>query len=44
MNPNAHDAAVFDANTSEPTTQATLEEHEISENAHGNLNIDGGGQ
>lgn len=44
MNPNAHEAAVFDANNSEPTTQATLEEHEISETAHGNLNIDGGGQ
>ena len=44
MNPNAHAAAVFDANNSEPTTQATLEEHEISETAHGNLNIDGGGQ
>lgn len=44
MNPNAHEAAVFDANNSEPTTQVTLEEHEISETAHGNLNIDGGGQ
>lgn len=44
MNPNAHEAAVFDANNSEPTTQVTLEEHEISETAHGNLVIDGGGQ
>lgn len=44
MNPNAHDTVIFDANSSEPTTQATLEEHEISETAHGNLNIDGGGQ
>lgn len=43
MNANAHSSMNVDANLSEPTTQADLYEHEISENAHGNIIIDGGG-
>lgn len=42
-NLNAHDTMTIDANTTEATTQETLEEHETASDAHGNINIDGGG-
>ena len=42
-NLNAHDTMTIDANATEATTQETLEEHETASDAHGNINIDGGG-
>lgn len=42
-NLNAHDTMTIDANVAEATTQETLEEHETASDAHGNINIDGGG-
>lgn len=44
MNANAHQGMTLDANNPAITTQETLEEHEKSSEAHGNINIDGGGQ
>lgn len=41
-NINAHSTMTIDANNSVITTEGTLEEHEVSATAHGNINIDGG--
>ena len=43
LNANAHSNATIDANSVEVTTEGTLEEHEVDENAHSNIIIDGGG-
>lgn len=41
-NLNSHSTMTIDANNAAITTEETLEEHEVSVTAHGNINIDGG--
>lgn len=44
LNANAHSGMAIDANNPGITVQESLYEHETSSQAHGNINIDGGGQ